>query len=38
MKKRGLRRRPSATQTEYLTRDLAAVDADDPYPRRTSCG
>jgi hypothetical protein len=32
MKKRGLRRRPSATQTEYLTRDLDAAGADDPVP------
>jgi hypothetical protein len=32
MKKRGLRRRVSATQAEYLTRDLDAAAADAPVP------
>jgi len=30
MKRRGLRRRVSATQTEYLTRDRNPTDADEP--------
>jgi hypothetical protein len=32
MKRRGLRRRASATQTDYLTRDLDAAGADEPLP------
>ena len=32
MKRRGLRRRASPTQTEYLTQDLDAVGADEAPP------